>query len=163
MSRASSRVRYSGPGCCSLCTLRRRPCASRASISRSYASCDTRYCGSRLLSVQVSTTSPGRAKQHRLSTWPSVSSSTTPLPSQMTLLDAEILVQQDFELARVQVRIAIRIQQALLGRDQRAFAVDVDRAAFEHERRAIAVAAFDLQHLARNEIVLVPRESTGRR
>ena len=37
--------------------------------------------------------------------------------------------------ARVSVRVAVRVQQALLGREQRAFAVDVDRAALEHHAR----------------------------
>ena len=33
----------------------------------------------------------------------------------------------------------------------------MDRAAFVDERRAIAVAPFDLEHLERNELILVPR------
>ena len=72
--------------------------------------------------------------------------------------DAQVFVQQDLHLTRVELRIAVRVQQALLGGEQRALAVDVNRTAFQHERRAIAVAAFDLQHLARDQVVLVPRK-----
>ena len=43
-------------------------------------------------------------------------------------------------------------------RQHGALAVDVDRAALEHERRAVAVGAFDLEHLAGDALVAVPGE-----
>src|SRR5690606_10723403 len=75
---------------------------------------------------------------------------------------AEVFVQQYLELSLVEMRIAVRIEQALFGRDERALPVDVDCAAFEHERRAIAIASFYFEHLARDEIVLIPGKVEAR-
>lgn len=50
-------------------------------------------------------------------------------------------------------------EQAHLGREQGAFAVNMDGAAFEHEvGGAVGVDAFNLADLLRNEIVLIPRK-----
>ena len=46
----------------------------------------------------------------------------------------------------------------MLGDERRACAVRVDCAAFVDHGCAITITPFDLQHLARDEIVLVPRE-----
>ena len=67
-------------------------------------------------------------------------------------------MQQDLDLAFVQLRIAIGVHQALFGRDQRALAIHVNGTPFHHEWSLITVAAFDLQYFPGDEIVLVPRE-----
>ncbi len=51
--------------------------------------------------------------------------------------------------SRVSCGLRFAVEQALFGRHHRALTVDVDRAALEHQRRAVAVGAFDLEHLAR--------------
>ena len=108
-------------------------------------------------SLQVSSTTPGRAKQARLSTWPSVSS----------VVDAA--AEPDAPSRRRGSRAAparsargvssglrLRVEQALFGRQHRALAVDVDRAALEHDRRPVAVGALDLEHLGGDPFVAVP-------
>ena len=69
---------------------------------------------------------------------------------------AQIFVQQDFQLPLVHVRIAIRIREAFFGRDERAFAIHMNGAAFENQRRPVSIGAFDLGHLACHQVVLVP-------
>ena len=81
---ASSALIVSGPGEGSMTTSKRRPRASVAASSRRSASSEIACWGSDSSSLQVSRTTPGRTKQARLSTWPSVSSSKTPRPSQTT-------------------------------------------------------------------------------
>ena len=81
---ASAAVVVSGPGAGTLITSKRCPRASVAASSRASASREIACWGSSGSSTQVSRTTPGRAKQARLSTWPSVSSSKTPSPSQTT-------------------------------------------------------------------------------
>ncbi len=67
--------------------------------------------------------------------WPSVSSPSIPSPSHRISRDAERVAQQRLDVGARQRRVAVRVQQALLGRQQRAFAVDLDRAALEHDAR----------------------------
>nr|GEW27273.1 hypothetical protein [Tanacetum cinerariifolium] len=56
------------------------------------------------------------------------------------------------------VRIAVGIEQTLFCGDERALAVYVDRAAFEHEVIGdVAWAAFDFQHFAGDLFIQVPR------
>ena len=72
------------------------------------------------------------------------------------LLDPEIALEQPLDVRARELRIAIRVEQALFSRDERALPVDVDRAALEHERRKVPVAAFDLEHLFRHDVVEIP-------
>ena len=48
-------------------------------------------------------------------------------------IEAEIRRQPGFDFRLAQPRVAVRIEQALLRRHHDALAVDVDRAAFEHQ------------------------------
>ena len=81
-----------------------------------------------------SSTCPGAMKAQMLSTWPSVSSSSTsPCPSQTTVWTPSSSLQPPRDLVLRQLRVALRVQQALLGGDQRALAVDGDRAALEDQ------------------------------
>ena len=69
-----------------------------------------------------------------LSTWPSVSaSSTRPRPSQTIRSTPSVSRSRASICSLRQRRVAARVQQALLGRDQRALAVDGDRAALEDQ------------------------------
>src|SRR6185436_10497967 len=52
----------------------------------------------------------------------------------------------------------MRAQQTFFSGDERAFAIDVNGATFQYERRAIAIGAFDLTYLTSDQIVLVPRK-----
>ena len=73
------------------------------------------------------------------------------------LFAAEIVEQHFFDLFFRFVRVAPRGEQAHLRRQHRSFAVNMDRAALEHEIfRAVAVHARDLADLARDLVVLVP-------
>ena len=74
------------------------------------------------------------------------------------LFDSDIVGQRAFDLLARKAGIAVGIEQAFLGGDQRALAIDMDRAAFEHDGRTIAVGALDLGHLGGDQIVLVPGE-----
>ena len=89
--------------------------------------------------------------------WPLVSSSTTPSPSQTTRSIAEMVTQVALDVGSRQRRVAIRVEQALLGGEHRAFAVDVDRSTFEHERRPVADVAGVLEHSRGDRVVLGPR------
>jgi len=72
-------------------------------------------------------------------------------------VDRQVLAQDRLDLLAGQLRVAVAVEQALLGGDQRAFAVDVDRAALEHETfGAIAIAVLDLEDLARHLVVALP-------
>ena len=64
--------------------------------------------------------------------WPSVWSFSRPVLQPDDVRDAERIDQQAIELRASHPGIAVRLEEARLGREQRAFAVDVDRAAFEH-------------------------------
>src|SRR5690606_2803081 len=70
--------------------------------------------------------------------------------------DTKIFAKQVFNLCAIQVWIAVWIEQAFFGGKQRAFAVDVNCTTLQHERRTVAVAALDLEHFARHQIVLIP-------
>ena len=52
-------------------------------------------------------------------------------------LDAEVRPQHRFDLGAPQVRVAVGIEQAALGRHERALAVDRDRSALEHHRHLV--------------------------
>ena len=55
-------------------------------------------------------------------------------------------LRDPLDLRAVERRVAVRVEQALLGDEQRALAVGVDRSALEHERRAVPSDALDLAH-----------------
>src|SRR4029077_17765626 len=55
-----------------------------------------------------------------------------------------------------QLGVAIAVEQALLGHERGALPIDVYRASFVDERRAIAREALDLEHLAGYQVVLIP-------
>jgi hypothetical protein len=62
------------------------------------------------------------------------------------LAHAQILPKQVLDLLAPEARIAVRVEQAALGGQQRAFAIDVDRAAFQDQRGRITAHAEMLQH-----------------
>ena len=72
-------------------------------------------------------------------------------------VDPEMVTQPALDLGSRQRRVAVRVQQALLGGEHRAFAVDVDRSTFEHERRPVADVAVVIEHPRGDRVVLVPR------
>ena len=75
------------------------------------------------------------------------------------LLAAEIVAEHALDGAAVHVGVAPLGQQAHLGREHGTLAVDVDRAALEHEALgAVGVDALDLADLLRDLIVEIPRE-----
>ena len=75
------------------------------------------------------------------------------------LLTAKIVAKHLLDLFFRLVGVAPLGEQAHLGRQHRALAVDVDRTALEHEALcAVAVHICDLADLARDLIVLVPGE-----
>ena len=60
------------------------------------------------------------------------------------LVDRQVVGQHAFDFFAAQVGVAVSIEQAFLGGDQRAFAVDMNRAAFKHEAfGAVAIATLD--------------------
>ena len=70
-------------------------------------------------------------------------------------LDAELRAQLRLDLLAPELRVAVLVEQALLGRDQRALAVDGDRAALEDQVRGVAaMLAEQLEH-ARGELRVV--------
>src|SRR5581483_3692043 len=70
----------------------------------------------------------------------------------------QIIAQIRFQTLTTAQRVAIDVEQTLF-RDQRgALTIDVNRASLVDDRRPIAIPAFDLQHLARHELVLIPGE-----
>ena len=72
-------------------------------------------------------------------------------------LHRQMLAQHSFDLCAVQVRIAVGVEQAFLGGQQRALAVHVNGAAFQHEAgRDVAGATLDAQHLAGHLAVALP-------
>ena len=75
----------------------------------------------------------GATKRVRSSMWPSVSSPSMPSPSQRISRTPKHVAQEPLDVGARQRRVAVRVQQALLRRQQRALAVDLDRAAFEHD------------------------------
>src|SRR5690606_27248270 len=70
---------------------------------------------------------------------------------------AQVLGEYLLDLLAGEVRVAVLVEQAFPGGDQGAFAIDVDRAAFQHEAfGAVARAALDLEDLAGHLIVALP-------
>ena len=63
------------------------------------------------------------------------------LPQPHHVLDAQVVAQALLDLLARQLRVAVGVQQALLGGQQRALAVDGHRASLEHERRLVAAVA----------------------
>ena len=111
------------------------PAASR----RRRASASSAASGLAGSAVPWSRPTPGATNANTLSTCPSVSrSSTSPFSSQTIRSTPEPVAQAPLDVGARHRRVAVRVQQALLGRDERARAVDGDRAAFEHERRTVA-------------------------
>ena len=75
------------------------------------------------------------------------------------LLAAEVVADHLLDLFFALIGVAALREQAHLGRQHRTLAVDVDRAALEHEALcAVAVHVRDLADLARDLVVLVPGE-----
>ena len=72
-------------------------------------------------------------------------------------LGGEMVVQRLLDLRPRQRRIAVGIQQALFRGDDGSLPVSVDRAALQHDRRSVAVGAFDLQDLLSHAFVAIPR------
>ena len=122
--------------------------------------------GGRLQSVQVvierlvigivgfaarrrSTTVVGVTKRARSSTCPWVSSPWMPRPSQMTWRTAEIVGENSFDARSIEAGIArLNVaEQALLGGQERAAAVDVDGAPFHHDASSLS-AQLDPRHPA---------------
>ncbi len=80
------------------------------------------------------------------------------------LFEIEVLLELRLNLFLAHAGVAAFGEQAHLGREQGAFAVNMDGTAFEHKvGGAVGVDALDLADLLRNEIVLtIPRGNTGR-
>ena len=75
------------------------------------------------------------------------------------LLAAEIVAEHMLDRAAVHGGVAPLGQQAHLGREHRALAVDMDRPALEHEALgAVGIDALELADLLRDLIVEIPRE-----
>ena len=72
-------------------------------------------------------------------------------------VNPEMVAQQLLDLAAPETGVAVLVQQAFLGGEQRALPVHVDRAALEHERRAVAIGALDFADLVCDCIVEVAR------
>ena len=116
------------------------------------------YCGSLRSSVQVRATCPGLVKHASSSIWPPVSSRYTPAPEPNHGAHAEIAAQHLLDVGARQVGIAIRIEQALLGGQAGSLTVDVNGAALEHERRAIAIRSLRSPALSARPHRRDPRE-----
>src|SRR5439155_20503241 len=67
------------------------------------------------------------------------------------LAHTQVVAQAALDALAPEPRIAIGAQQTFLGDERRTLTVDVDRAAFVHQRGAVAVEPLDLQRLARHE------------
>jgi len=72
------------------------------------------------------------------------------------LAHAQVFAQPPLDVAALTVRIAVGVEQALLGDERRALTVDVDGTALVNDRGAVAIETLGLEHLARDQIVLVP-------
>ena len=90
--------------------------------------------------------------------WPSVSSPSMPSPSQRISFTPNESRSTRSMSSRLERRVAVRVQQALLGREQRARAVHLDRAALEHDvGLREARHAQRLGHLPADEPIAVER------
>ena len=123
----------------------------------------------RVLLAGTSTTVRGSDEAARSSTWPCVSSPAMPWPSQSTLR-APSDVARARASSPARPRPGLRdlhdgVEQALLGREQRAAAVDVDGAALEHDARPSrtrpARAAAGSAAAARSRHAVVAASSPG--
>jgi hypothetical protein len=75
------------------------------------------------------------------------------------VLGAQEVAQPLLDLLARHRRVAIGVQQALLGRQQRALAVDRDGPALQHERRLVATVAQAVDELAAHRgVAVVGRE-----
>ena len=72
------------------------------------------------------------------------------------VLTPRYVAQRRLDLRAAHAGIAVLVEQALFGDERRARAVHVDGAAFVDQRGGVAIATFDLEHLARDELVLIP-------
>ncbi len=73
-------------------------------------------------------------------------------------IHSQVIAEDRFDLFAGQVRVAVAIEQALFGGDQRALAIHVDRAAFEHKALGdVTRAALDFQHFAAQLRIEIPR------
>ena len=95
-------------------------------------------------------TTPGRTYVQTPSTWPSVSLVLVAAPAAARSRSDTPSVRRSSASISLAAhrRVAVRVQQALLGRDQRALAVDGDRAALEHHVRGDPLDA-ELRRAAR--------------
>ena len=75
-----------------------------------------------------------------------------PEPEPDDPLGAQLLPQLGLDLLAREPRVAVLLEQALLGRDQRPGAVDADRAALEHEVGGVAARHAELGEHARGEL-----------
>ena len=71
--------------------------------------------------------------------------------------DAQIVAQVSFDLLFGQVRVAVFVEQALGGGQAGAFAIDMDGAPFQNQRRVVASHAVLGQHLGSDLFILIPR------
>src|SRR5450830_705593 len=74
------------------------------------------------------------------------------------LIHSQVGAQRSLNGCAVEMRVAVAVEQAFFCGDQGAFAIDVNRTAFQHKPfGAIARRAFDLENLAADLRVTVPR------
>ena len=79
------------------------------------------------------------------------------LPQPHHPLDAQVVAQPLLDLLARQCRVAVGVQQALLGGQQRPLAVDGHRAALEHEGRFVAAVAEAVDEQPADRLVGVVR------
>jgi hypothetical protein len=129
--------------------------AIRERISRSRArfSASGSWFGS-TGSMTVTTVSSA-TKRVMSSTWPVGVGDAVAEPQH--LVDTEQPAQARLDLGARQRRVAVLVQQALLGRQHSAGAVDVDRAALEDQPAVELRQAQRRGHLSRDRVVEVPR------
>ena len=70
---------------------------------------------------------------------------------------AQVGSQVCLDLRAFKPRIAVGVEKTLFGDERGSDAVDVDGPAFVDERRTVAIAAFNLEHLECYELILIPR------
>lgn len=73
------------------------------------------------------------------------------------LVRAQVILQAAGDLGFAQVRVAITVEQALLGGQQAALAVTLNTAKLGDQWGAVTVQAFDFEHFLGDLVVLVPR------
>jgi hypothetical protein len=71
-------------------------------------------------------------------------------------LDAQVLAEVPLDVRSGLARIPVRVEQALLGRDEGPFPVDLDGAALRDQARRVTGLPLDLEHLLADQVVLVP-------